>query len=103
MRQATSFLLSSLGASLLLAGCATTTTPAERSANMQRKAEEMLQIYGPACEKLGYTKDSDEWRDCVLKLANQEEMKAYMRLYGHPPYAVGAPYYGYPRYYYPWF
>ena len=102
MKNDSSILLSSLfAATVLLAGCATT-TPAERSVAMQRKAAEMMQVYGPACEKLGYTKDSNEWRDCVLDMANQEEMKAYMRLYGRSPYPVGLPYYGYTPYY-PWY
>ncbi|HZV98733.1 MAG TPA: hypothetical protein VFF74_07055 [Methylophilaceae bacterium] len=82
-----------------LTGCATT-TPAERSAQMQRQAEEMVQIYGPACDKLGYVKDSNPWRDCVLNLATQENMKLYNRMYNYP---VGGPYFGYRRFYhYPW-
>ena len=102
MRNVTPFLLPGLcAATLLMTGCATM-TPAERSARMQQHAEEILQIYGPACEKLGYTKDSNEWRDCVLDMANQEEMKAYLRFYGRSPYPVGMPYYGYPPYY-PWY
>ena len=87
--------------STLLTGCATV-SPAERSAQMQRRADEMLQIYGPACDKLGYAHESDEWRNCVIDLANQEEMKAYIRLYGYPPYPVGTPYFGNRRYFYPW-
>lgn len=80
-----------------LAGCATT-TPAERAAQMQRQADEMVQIYGPACDKLGYTRDSNPWRDCVLNLATQENMKLYSRMYNYP---VGGPYFGYHRYH-PW-
>lgn len=102
MRHSATLLLSGLFTiPLLLSGCATT-TPAERSLQMQRQAEEMLRVYGPACEKLGYTKDSNEWRDCVLEMANQEELKAYIRLYGRQPYPIGIPYYGHP-YYYPWY
>ena len=88
-----------LMAIVLLAGCATI-SPAERSARKQREAEEMLVVYGPACERLGYPKDSNEWRDCVLSMANQEEMKAYMRLYGYPQYPYGMPYNGYRRPYF---
>ncbi|MBV2235119.1 MAG: hypothetical protein KUL75_06175 [Sterolibacterium sp.] len=52
---------------LLLAGCAGI-TPAERAAMMQQEVEEMIQVYGPACEKLGYQADTDAWRECILKL-----------------------------------
>jgi hypothetical protein len=50
----------------LLTGCA---TPAERAAQMQREVNEMIVVYGPACEKLGFKKDSDPWRDCILQLS----------------------------------
>jgi hypothetical protein len=48
-----------------LAGCA---TPAERAAQMQHKIDEMIQVYGPSCVKLGYKADTDQWRDCILRL-----------------------------------
>ncbi|MGE5318674.1 MAG: hypothetical protein ACM3KD_00705 [Hyphomicrobiaceae bacterium] len=54
-----------LAAAALLAGCA---TPAERAAQMQREADQMVVIYGPACERLGYKRDTDPWRDCILRL-----------------------------------
>ena len=57
-----------------LSGCATL-TPAERAARMQVEVEEMIKIYGPACEKLGYSPDSDEWRDCILRLSAKEEFR----------------------------
>ena len=46
-----------LGVAALLVGCATP----------QEKAEQMIERYGPMCEKLGYTKNTDPWRDCILK------------------------------------
>jgi len=49
----------------MLAGCM---TPAERAEKAERDVAEMMQIYGPACEKLGYPHDSDQWRGCVLHL-----------------------------------
>lgn len=52
-----------------LAGCA---TPAERAAQAEREIDEMIQVYGPACERLGYRGDSDPWRDCVLRLNANE-------------------------------
>lgn len=58
----------------VLAGCA---TPAERAARMEREVERMIQIYGPACSKLGYKSDTDPWRDCILSLNDQENMLRY--------------------------
>ena len=63
---------------VLLVGCATT---AERSARVQREVEEMIQIYGPACEKLGYAGGSDPWRDCVLRLDRKDNLE---RAYRYP-------------------
>jgi hypothetical protein len=63
----------SFAASLLLlfvAGCA---TQAERAAQVQRDVEQMIQLYGPGCEKLGYKNDSDPWRECVLRLAQRDD------------------------------
>lgn len=77
----------------LLAGCAT--TPAEREAQMQREVNRMVQAYGPICDKLGYKRDTDPWRDCVVKLdtknsyertANQLIMPPYFGPYGFHPY-----------------
>jgi hypothetical protein len=65
--------------SLLLpfvAGCA---TQAERAAQVQREVEQMIQLYGPGCEKLGYKSDSDPWRECVLRLAQRDD-----RYYRYP-------------------
>jgi hypothetical protein len=59
-----------------LAGCATP-TPAERSAQMQKEVDEMILVYGPACEKLGYRPDSDQWRECILKLNASKALETY--------------------------
>ncbi len=61
---------------LLLAGCA---TPAERAARMEAEVDEMIQVYGPACDKLGYKRDSDTWRDCVIRLNTAVEQRYYSR------------------------
>ena len=58
-----------LMAGAMLAGCA---TPAEKSAQVQREVEQMIEVYGPSCEKLGYTRDSDRWRDCILRLDSRD-------------------------------
>ena len=52
-----------------LAGCA---TPEERAARAQREVEEMIQVYGPACDKLGFANGTDEWRNCILRLSARE-------------------------------
>jgi len=55
---------------LFVDGCA---TQAERAAQVQREVEQMIQLYGPGCEKLGYKSDSDPWRECVLRLAQRDD------------------------------
>lgn len=57
---------------VVLAACA---TPAERAAEAQAEIDEIIQVYGPACEKLGYKRDDDKWRDCVLHLAAKTERR----------------------------
>ena len=59
----------------LLAGCATT---AERAAQMQAEIDEMVAVYGPACEKLGFQNASDPWRNCVLGLSAQKNRERYL-------------------------
>ena len=61
-----------LGGVLVLAGCMTT---AERAARLESEADQMIEIYGPACEKLGFKRDDDKWRDCILRLATKEELR----------------------------
>src|SRR4051812_6662568 len=46
---------------LLLAGCATP----------ESRAEKMIARHGPACEKLGYETGTASWRDCVVALEQQ--------------------------------
>jgi len=47
----------------LLAGCAS--DPAAEQARATKLMNHKMQVYGPACEKLGYAKDTDSWRDCI--------------------------------------
>ncbi len=61
---------------LFVAGCA---TQAERAAQVQREVEQMIQLYGPGCERLGYKSDSDPWRECVLRLATRDSFERYSR------------------------
>lgn len=57
---------------LALAGCA---TEAQRAAAVQRDVEDMIRVYGPGCEKLGYRGDTDPWRECVLRLAHRDDLQ----------------------------
>lgn len=57
---------------LALPACATT---AERAARMQAEVDEMIAVYGPACEKLGYQRGEDGWRACVLNLSMTDELR----------------------------
>ncbi len=59
----------------LIAGCAV--TPAEREARMQREVDQMVLLHGPVCDKLGYKRDSDPWRDCVLKLDTRDSYERF--------------------------
>jgi hypothetical protein len=59
----------------LLTGCATT---AEQAAQMQAEIDEMVAIYGPACEKLGFQNGTDPWRNCVLGLSAQKTHERYL-------------------------
>jgi len=62
---------------VMLFGC--TTTPAERAANVQAQVEEMIRVYGPGCEKLGYAKDTDAWRGCILRLQKRDDDRYSIR------------------------
>jgi hypothetical protein len=58
-----------------IAGCA---TPAERAAQWQAEVDQMVEVFGPACEKLGYKRDEDPWRSCLLRLSERDESR-YLR------------------------
>jgi hypothetical protein len=57
---------------LAVAACA---TQAERAAAVQRDVDDMIAVYGPGCERLGYKSDSDPWRECVLRLAHRDDLQ----------------------------
>lgn len=54
-------------------------TPAERAARAEREVDEMIVVFGPACEKLGYGHESDAWRDCVLRLGARDSLERLHR------------------------
>lgn len=75
-------------AAAVLAGCA---TPAEQAARMEREMERLVTVYGPACDRLGFKRETDPWRNCVLDLARQQN---YDRYYGRYPLSttcIGGP------------
>ncbi len=80
-------LLLPLACAMLLAGCATT---AEQSASMQREMDRMMLVYGPACQKLGFSAQSDPWRSCVLQLSTRDELsRSYVQgSYAYSPYGL---------------
>ena len=49
----------------LVTGCAS--DPAAQRKYALEQMEYKLQVYGPACEKLGFEKDTDEWRTCIQR------------------------------------
>ncbi|MFL6631266.1 MAG: hypothetical protein ACJ8HJ_02990 [Massilia sp.] len=57
---------------LLLGGCA---TQAERAAQQQREVDDMIAVYGPACERLGNARDSEQWRSCILSLDTRNTLR----------------------------
>ncbi|MGZ5201997.1 MAG: hypothetical protein ACXWC4_19740 [Telluria sp.] len=72
-------------AALLLAGCS---TPQERAAYQQQLADEMMVVYGPACQHLGYVQNTDQWRACIMNLSAKDELRTYLSYpyyYGYGP------------------
>jgi len=63
-----------LAAAALLAACA---TPQERAARKQAEMAEMIAIYGPACDRLGYAQQSDQWRNCIISLSTKDDAQRY--------------------------
>ena len=59
---------------LLLGGCA---TQAERAAQQQREVDEMIAVYGPACERLGSPTGSEQWRSCILTMDTKNAIARY--------------------------
>ncbi len=88
MKQGT--LLMAAAAAALLVACA---TPQERAARMQAEMDQMIVVYGPACSKLGYNVNTDQWRHCVLQLSAKDDVERarahYSLSYGHPRWAWG--------------
>jgi hypothetical protein len=54
-------------------------TATQRAARMEDEVGQMIQIYGPACEKLGFKSDTDPWRDCILRLDTRDKLERFVR------------------------
>lgn len=72
----------------LVAGCAT--DPATQQKYALQQMEYKLQVYGPACEKLGFEKDTDSWRTCIQReneqtILRQQSLRNYNNNW-HPYY-----------------
>jgi hypothetical protein len=66
--------LTVLGLIAFVFGCATN---AELATQKSHKAEQMMVVYGPACQKLGYQENTDPWRDCVLRMNGRDRLDYY--------------------------
>jgi hypothetical protein len=66
--------LGSLTVVAFLAACA---SEAELVAQKQRDVDQMVRIYGPACERLGYGPNTNQWRDCVLRLSTKDSLESH--------------------------
>lgn len=49
----------------ILTSCASREQQAARAA---REVDRRIFVNGPACEKAGFKRDTDTWRNCVLRL-----------------------------------
>jgi len=58
---------------VLLSGCVT----------QEQRAADVLAAFGPYCEQLGYTKDTDPWRQCVQMEDAAAGMRAYEMMRRH--------------------
>lgn len=67
----------------LVAGC---TTPAEQAAQAERDVDQMIRIYGHACERLGFNANTDPWRNCIIGLGQRDAASLNAAPYYGPPY-----------------
>jgi hypothetical protein len=73
-------LVVSVVVSTVLAGCS---TPQERAMRKQAEVAQMMTVYGPACEHLGYRHNTDPWRSCILQLNVQDDLLRYQMSPGY--------------------
>jgi hypothetical protein len=61
-----------LASAICLLGC---TSPQEQARKQQAEMDRMMAEFGPACTQLGYTANSDPWRNCVVQLAAKNDVR----------------------------
>lgn len=71
---------------VVFAGCA---TPEQLAVQKAQEVDRLVQVYGPACDKLGYKGGTDQWRNCLLQLSIKDDL-AYHNFsrynYSYGPY-----------------
>lgn len=77
---------------LSLVGCAS--NPLAEQEQATKLMAYKIQVYGPACEKLGFEKDTDMWRECIQKEYEQTITRRQYQM----SYPYWSPYYGWPYY-----
>ena len=83
VQQRANRILIAAGTLCALATVAACSTPQERAAYKQAEVEQMMVVYGPACQRLGYTPNTDPWRSCVLQLNVQDDLQRYQMSTGY--------------------
>jgi hypothetical protein len=76
----------------LLSGCASDPLAEQKQAT--KLMEYKIQVYGPACEKLGFEIDTDAWRECI----QMEYQQTIIRREQQWNYPYWNPYYMRPYY-----
>jgi hypothetical protein len=70
----------------LLALAATAcSTPQDLAAQKQAEVANMMAVYGPACTRLGYALNSDQWRNCIVTLSTKDDLQRYGPSPGYYP------------------
>jgi hypothetical protein len=69
----------------MLAGCA---TPEQEAQYNVRHMDYLITVYGPACDRLGFQRNTDQWRECIVRLDgnNQYYYGGGYSYYGRAPY-----------------
>lgn len=56
----------------ILYGCA---SPQDRAQKQQAEMSLAMEQYGPVCTQVGYVRDTDPWRACIMQQASNSEAK----------------------------
>ncbi len=79
---------------VVFAGCA---TPEQLAVQKAQEVDRLVQVYGPACDKLGYKGGTDQWRNCLLQLSIKDDLAYhnFSRYNYYGPYGPYGPYWMY--------